>query len=124
MSNFKNMVRERMAKTGESWSTASRHVRKKAELRKAANGEGPVVVAAPLGPLWSPSEGPSPIPDLEPSVCCGGCGKELAPGEDHDSLACWNKRPCPGCGMVLGFDWDSDPLYKICLGCGYKWDKI
>lgn len=27
MGNFKKMVRERMAKTGESWQTAQRHVR-------------------------------------------------------------------------------------------------
>jgi hypothetical protein len=128
MSNFKRMVRERMAKTGESWSTASRHVRKKAELRKAAKGEEPVV-PAPLGPLVISEPIRQGLHDvaveaLRATECCGGCGKEIGLGEKHDSLACWNKRPCPSCGEVHGFDWDSDPLHKICKGCGYKWDKV
>ena len=36
MSNFKKMVEERMAKTGESWSTAAAHVPAQVAPEKAA----------------------------------------------------------------------------------------
>lgn len=42
MSNFKKLVEDRMAKTGESWSTAARHVRDRA----AASATGSNAAAA------------------------------------------------------------------------------
>lgn len=62
------------------------------------------------------------------SNSCPSCGKlhdfekEL---EAHDWIRCWNEtQKCPFCGGLHGYDWDSDPLFKICNRCGYKWSKI
>ena len=58
---------------------------------------------------------------------CGSCGKWFTSKEDlddHDPRRCWDEtRECPNCGGLHGYDWDSDPDYKICLGCEFKWDK-
>src|SRR5689334_16887329 len=45
MSNFKKLVEQRMAKTGESWSTASRHVRNAVAapvIRELASAPDPI----------------------------------------------------------------------------------
>jgi hypothetical protein len=91
-----------------------RRVRKQAELP---------VVPAPLG-LVEPSEGPSPIREEDWLPCCGACGKKIAPDEEHDDLACWDKMPCRGCGEVHGYNYDHDRLLRICKGCGHERDML
>jgi len=56
---------------------------------------------------------------------CGSCGKDVTDDQEHDSQKCWDEnKPCPGCGGLHGYDWDSDPLKKICKGCGLARDKV
>ena len=99
MSNFKKMVRARMAKTGEAYSTAARHVRSQAPASHQAARRAP-----------------------KASVACGACGKVILKGEIHDSAACWDLVPCVGCGEVCGYDYTR--LHRVCKGCGHKRDMV
>jgi len=114
VSNFKRMVHERMAKTGESYSTAARHIRAR-KLPKP-------------GPEAYPIEIQVIIPDRPPPdsylPSCGACGRVLRPDDEHDGQACWDKVPCRSCGEVHGYLWDHGKNKKICKGCGHERDIV